>query len=60
MKEEMKIGEVREYKGKKYVAKRGLCKKCAFINKNCYHLVLGPCMGVKREDGLNIIFTEVK
>lgn len=62
MAEELKIGEVREYNGKKYVAKHGrACKMCAFFMMDCSCLdVLGPCLGIIRKDGLNIIFTEVK
>lgn len=63
---DMKIGEVREFKGKKYsIGMSNGCKGCYFEDKKCWNMseeienVLGDCDRLYREDKKMIIFVEV-
>lgn len=63
MAEDMKIGEIREYNGKRHICTRGLgdCQGCSYQYKEakfCEELNkhLGQCAVFPREDGENVVF----
>lgn len=66
---DMEIGEIREYKDKKYKCVEDnsmmneFCDDCAFNETDfivCYGGELGYCSATKREDETDVIFVEVE
>ena len=58
---QLKVGETFSINGKTYlVEEKTGCPKCAFFGNSCGNVSLPDCSLMIREDGKNVIFTEIK